>query len=31
MSNSDTAEARLDKFAGDMIASRAYDFGYPVN
>ena len=31
MSNSDTAEARLDKFAGDMIASRAYDFGYPMN
>lgn len=27
----DPAEARLDKFAGDTIANRAYDFGYPMN
>lgn len=24
-------EARLDKYAGDIVVKRAYDFGYPVN
>ena len=27
----DPVEARLDKFAGDIIAGRAYDLGFPLN
>ena len=27
----DPAEARLDEFAGSIVAGRAYDMGYPMN
>ena len=27
----DSAEARLDKFAGDIVTGRSYDMGYPLN
>ena len=31
MANVDSAEARLDKFAGDIVSERANDMGYPMN
>ena len=27
----DPAEVRLDAFAGDIVANRRYDIGYPLN